>query len=143
MFFGQEFIFGPSRSTMAILSVHGQDTVATVTSIEPHNSVCYAYVIAGTAYGDCSGADYPGEHSASLTIGQQIHIVYNSSDPTLSCACIPREQYAVLSSGPFVAAALGAIAPALVLYLEGRKIFRRHVAARTLSEYTRTTERIV
>jgi hypothetical protein len=144
MFFGQELVFGDRKSTMAILSAHGQTTVASVTSTDPHNSVCYAYVVAGTAYQACSGADYPGEHAAELTVGEAIHIVYDSSDPSVSCACVPQTQYAGLSSGSLLlAASLGAIAPALVLYLEGRKKFRRRLAARVLAAKSRTSETIV
>jgi hypothetical protein len=123
-----EWSWGPVRAQMDILRKSGSLTTGTVTSLEQHNGVCYRYVVNGTSYSACHNAYYPGEEASQLSVNQSIHVVYDVSDPGLSCSCQPQSEYASRTAGPFVAAILGAIGPALIAFLEARKRLRRRAA---------------
>ena len=106
---------------MNALRTSGLETTGTVLNLQPHNGVCYSYVVGASAYTGCHDANYPGEHAATLTVGQQIHVVYDRNDPSLSCACQPGPEYASRAVGPFALAVLGGFGPALIASLELRK----------------------
>ncbi|TMC84472.1 MAG: hypothetical protein E6J06_06680 [Chloroflexi bacterium] len=91
------------------LVAHSASGSATVTSVEQHNSICYGYVENGSPYSACGEA--PGDNWGGLKVGSSVAIVYDPTDPAISCACDPRSEQSVLSNGPlFFGAFAGLVA---------------------------------
>jgi hypothetical protein len=84
----------PNQRTYRALDERGVHATATVTRTEPnnHNTVYYSFVVAGRNYADSGAAHGPNPEAADLRIGDRIQIVYDRTDPRVSCACDPREQ---------------------------------------------------
>ena len=84
-----------NQRTWTAIDERGVHATATVTRTEPnnHNTVHYSFVVAGRTYTD-SGPSYgPNNPSAAdLRVGDRIQIVYDRTDPRVSCACEPRER---------------------------------------------------
>jgi uncharacterized protein DUF3592 len=92
------------RSLAAALRSDGVVTVARVTGTQPqnHNSVEYSYVVAGKRYEGGYFGDGPEGDASQLAVGQLIHVVYDSANPTRSCYC----DVSTLSRGASVASDL-------------------------------------
>ncbi len=90
------------------LAAHSAYGSATVTSLEQHNSICYRYFENGSPYSACDGA--PGENWGGLKVGYSVAIVYDPTDPAISCACNPRSEQSLLSNGPLFFGALAGVA---------------------------------
>lgn len=71
------------------LKTHGVTTTAVVTSTDSgdHNSLCYRFVVDGRSHASCGNGEN-GEVS-SLTPGRTIQIVYDRTQPAVSCWCKP------------------------------------------------------
>ncbi len=82
-------IWARDRSLGSKLRAHGVTTLATVTGIEPVNSntVFYRYVVNGRIYDSGYFGDGPEGDARHLKVGQRIHVVYDTHDPSASCYC--------------------------------------------------------
>jgi hypothetical protein len=74
------------------LNEHGVSTQATVTRTRPsdHDSVSYEFTVNGEQFTGSWTSDPPNPSASELSVGGPVFIVYNSEDPTTSCACDPR-----------------------------------------------------
>jgi hypothetical protein len=77
------------RTLGSRLSAHGVTTLATVTGTDAanHNTVFYSYVANGRTYHSGYFGRGPEGDASQLTVGQRIHVVYDSEDPSASCYC--------------------------------------------------------
>jgi len=85
----------PNQRTWTALDERGVHATATVTRTEPnnHDTVHYSFVVAGRTYADsAANAHSPNPSAADLRVGDRIQIVYDRTDPGVSCACEPRER---------------------------------------------------
>ncbi|MDQ1674794.1 MAG: hypothetical protein QOC98_3356 [Frankiaceae bacterium] len=57
-----------------------------------HNTVVYSYEVGGRTYADGSFAHPPNPEARELSVGDRIHVVYDARDPSVSCACNPRDE---------------------------------------------------
>jgi hypothetical protein len=101
--------------TVDALAANRTHTLAKVTSVEPHNAICYQFVAANSIYTSCHRADYPGEESTRLSIGASVDIYYDPDDPSISCSCDPQPEAAGLVQGHLAFAIVAAILPALII----------------------------
>jgi hypothetical protein len=105
------------RNLGSRLRDNGVEALATVTAAEPsnHNNVSYRYVVEGVTYNDTSLGHGPEGGAADLTIGQRIHIVYDSTNPEASCYCVvatlrkPSDWWRTLIAGLFLSFVLSAV----------------------------------
>ena len=114
-------VFGVDKLGRADYSTRIDDLVAhpaygsaIVTSLEQHSAICYRYFENGSPYSACGGA--PGENWAGLKVGYSVPIVYDPTNPAISCACDPRSQQSLLSTGPLFFGAFAGLG-ATVIFL--------------------------
>lgn len=76
------------------LDRYGVVVQARVTGTRPrdHNTVVYSYEVGGRTYADGSFAHPPNPEARELSVGDRIHVVYDARDPSVSCACNPRDE---------------------------------------------------
>ena len=101
--------------TVTDLVDRGVHWTGTVTSLQPHNGVCYRYNVAGMSYAACHRASYPGEQTLDLAIGNSIDMYYDPTNPSVSCACDPKEEADSLQRDHFAFAGVAAVLPAYIL----------------------------
>lgn len=77
------------RRLGARLRAYGVTTLGTVTGTDAanHNTVFYSYVVNGLTYHSGYFGNGPEGGAKQLTVGQRIHVVYDSEDPSRSCYC--------------------------------------------------------
>ena len=80
------------RSLGTALRDHGVTALGTVTGTDPanHNTVFYRFTARGIVYSSGYFGDGPEGVASQLTVGQRIHVVYDSEDPQQSCYCDAR-----------------------------------------------------
>ena len=101
----------------ARLRDNGVEALAIVTAAEPsnHNRVSYRFVVDGVTYNDTSLGHGPEGAAADLTIGQRIHIVYDSTNPEASCYFVvatlmkPSDWWRSFIAGLFLTSVLSAV----------------------------------
>jgi hypothetical protein len=73
------------------LVAHGATTEAVVTGLQPknHNSVEYTFFVGGRRFYGGGFADGPDGDASHHSVGGPIQIVYDTTDPSVSCACDP------------------------------------------------------
>jgi len=74
------------------LEKRGVVIAATVTRTEPshHNTVYYTFAVDGKTYNSADRAWPPNPEASRLVVGGSVYVVYDSRNPTISCACDPR-----------------------------------------------------
>jgi hypothetical protein len=72
---------------------YGVQTRATVTRTDPadHNGVEYTFTVGGRRYTGGWFSDPPNPPAGELSVGGPVIIVYDSRDPSISCACDPAD----------------------------------------------------
>src|SRR3954447_18163765 len=83
-----------NQKQFSALKERGVVAHATVTRTDPgnHNTVYYSFVANGTVYNSGGPSDPPNPVASQLSPGQPLHVVYDSSDPNVSCACDPYDE---------------------------------------------------
>jgi hypothetical protein len=75
------------------LEQHGLVVQATVTATDPgnRNTVYYSFIAHGQTYESGDRAWPPNPEASQLKVGERIHVVYDSRNPNVSCACDPHQ----------------------------------------------------
>src|SRR5438552_3350070 len=62
-----------------------------VTDTEPHNhqTVFYSFDAGGVTYSSSGTSDPPNPLAGELAIGDDLYVVYDQTDPNVSCPCDP------------------------------------------------------
>jgi hypothetical protein len=80
-----------NQKVYAQLERHGVVVAATVTRTDPsnHNTVYYTFTVDGQTYNSADRAWPPNPEASRLAVGGSVYVVYDSRNPTISCACDP------------------------------------------------------
>lgn len=64
---------------------------ATITETDPgnHDMVYYSFVDRGETYSSSDNSSLPNPSASDLAIGDELYVVYDTMDPSSSCACDP------------------------------------------------------
>jgi hypothetical protein len=95
----------------------GVQVDATVTRTEPqnHSTVFYTFVADGVTHSSSSVSWPPNPAASELSIGDDLYVVYDSADPSTSCACdpqkaaVPNELWRRLISGLFLGSVIAVV----------------------------------